>query len=614
MKDSEEKPNDVAIPSGPREPVRPDELPSYFEEPDPEPVWKRVLAGRVFRAGVVALLLAGIAVAAGPRVYREIKARRALGILSAAEEAMKLGDVAVAREKVRAAFSLAPSDPRVIRILTRYKAEAGEREAYQTLAGWVADGSATPAEQLAFAGIAIKRKDAAAARKSLDSLPANLPPDLETGRILARANLLANEGRLTEAARMLRDARVPDDQMRRIRLVLGTLLLTTSPATEEEGRSVLHELGKSDSGEGLAALRQLAARHLGTSPAGQWAESERLLSHPRHTFSDVLLCNQILITQPGADRGKLIGDLIAVAGKQDIRDRCALAQWLLAMQSPDRVEEVFSRDELATSEPALLAVADALAAQGRWKDIRSLLTGEQRPQLDEALRQLFLAKVAQQLGEEETTDMHWQAVRRELTFSPVPTIRQAAAYALNVGRGDSARQALELLVESKEATPGDFAELIRMIPPAASAEEALAVLDRFHAAYPQIPEVRGDIAYLSLLTGRDLDASYATARELSARYPDFLSYLSVLALAEILRGNPAAADRLYDGRQIAWNDALPQFKLVRIAVLKANGRSKEAEEIRTTLNISLLRPEEQDLLGKVDAGKSIAPLVPAPSK
>ncbi|TSA33834.1 MAG: hypothetical protein D4R65_07125 [Verrucomicrobiaceae bacterium] len=614
MIDPEKKPNEAAAPSGSREPAKPDELPSYFEEPEPEPAWKRFVRGRAFRAGVVVVLLAGAVVVAGPRLYREIKARRALSILAAAEEAMRLGDVAVAREKVRAAFSLAPSDPRVARTLTRYRAEAGEREAYQTLAGWVAEGSATPAEQLAFAGIAIKRKDAAAARKSLDALPSNLPPDLETGRILALANLLANEGRLTEAARMLRDARVPDDQMRRIRLVLGTLLLTTSPATEEEGRNILHELGKSDSGEGLAALRQLAARHLGTSSAGEWAESDRLISHPQHTFSDILLCNQIRIAQSGSDRGKLIGDLIAAAGKRDIKDRCALAQWLLAMQSPDRVEEVFSRDDLTTSEPALLAVADALAAQGRWKDIRALLTGEKRPQLDEALRQLFLAKVAQQLGEEENTDMHWQAVRRELAFSPVPTIRQAAAYALNVGRGDSARQALELLVESKEAAPGDFAELVRMIPPAASAEEVLSVLDKFHAAYPQIPEVRSDIAYLSLLTGRDPEASYATARELFARYPDYLSYLSVLALAEILRGHPEEAARLYDGREIAWNDALPQFKLVRIAVLKANGRSKEAEALRATLNPAMLRPEELELLEKADSASSSTPQVPATLK
>jgi len=607
MMDPEKNPNLAAAPPPPRKPAGPDDLPSYFEEPEPEPGWKRLVTGRAFRAGVIALVLAGVVLAAGPGLYREIKARRALAILSAAEEAVKLGDAAMAREKVLAAFSLAPGDPRVIRILTRYNAEAGEIEAYRTMEGWIAGGSANPEERLSFAAIAIKRKDPGAALNALNSLPAALPPDLETGKILARANLLANEGRLAEAAGMLREARVPDEQMRRIRLVLGTLLLTTSPGTEEEGRNILLDLGRSDSGEGLAALRQLAARHLATGPAGDRAGSDRLTAHPLHTFSDVLLWNHIRLAQAGADRGKLIGDLIADAGKRDVKERCALAQWLLAMNAPDRVQEVFSQDDLAASEPALLVVADALAALGRWNDIRSLLTGEQRPQFDEALRQLLLAKVAQQLGEEENADMHWQAVRRELAFSPVPTIRQAAAFALNVGRGDSARQALELLVESKEAAPGDFAELIRMIPPTASAVEALAVLDRFHAAYPLIPEVRGDMAYLSLLTGRDLEASYATALELSDRHPDFLSYLSVLALAEILRGHPAEADRLYDGRLIEWGDALPHFKLVRVVVLQANGRSKEAEALRATLNPALLRPEELELLEK--STKSM-PLVP----
>lgn len=582
----------------PVEPVHGEELPSYFEEPEPEPRWKRALASRTFRISVILAVLAGILVSFGPALYREIKARRALAIFAGAEEAIQRGDAMEAQEKIKVAFSLAPGDPRVIRILTRYKAVTGEQKAFETLIGWLENGSATPKECLALAGIAIKKQDASAARKALDSLPANLPPDLDLERILAHSNLLANEGRFAEAAQKLREANLPADQMRRIQLVLGTLLLTTSPETEEEGRNILRDLGKSDTAEGLAALRQLASHHLSTKPGGVWDEGNRLLGHPQHTFADVLLCNQIEIAQSGADRERVLGDLISSSRKLDIKDRVVLAQWLLAMQAPSRVEGIFSREDLASSEPAFLSVADALAAQGRWEDIRTLLNFPQRPQLDEALRQLFLSKVARQLGEEEAGDVHWQAVFRELTFSPIQTIRQVVAYALSIGRKDSARRALELLVDRKEAQPGDFTALIQIIPPTASAEETLAVLSKFQAAYPKIPEVQSDSAYLSLLTGRDLDASYATAKELAALHPDYLSYLSVLALAELRRGRPADADRLYEGRQIDWSNACTHFKVVRIAVLEANGRPAEAETLRATLDPAQLRPEEQELVKK----------------
>ena len=585
-----------------------EELPSYFEEPDPEPRWKRVLTGRKFRISVILVVLAGAGIASAPRLYREIKARRAIAILAGAEEAMKRGDPDAAREKMRAGLSMAPGDQRVLRILTRYKAEAGDMDSFAILAVLVADGSATPAERLSLACIAIKRNDFAQASRTLDSLPRKLPPDLDAGRILARANLLANEGRLAEAARMLREASLPADQMRRVLLVLGTLLLTTSPGTEAEGWRILESLGSSDAGEGLAALRQMAAHQLSNKRI-EWSP-DRLIRHPLHTYSDVLLAAQVRMVEPGARREKIVGELVTAAPGLDINSRCSLARWLLEARFPGRVKEIFSTGDLAANEPAFLVVADALAAQERWEDLRSLLNAAHRPSLDEAIRQLFLAKVAGQLGDREAADACWQAIRRNLPFSNPDTIRQIAAFALKARRTESARLALELLVDRKAATPGDFAGLVRMVPPNAPAAEALALMDQFLAAYPQIPEVRGDQAYLSLLAGRDIDASRATAGELYHQQPEYLAYLSAFALAELRIGHPTEAARLYEGRQIAWKDAPSHLKAVRIAILEANGLATEAEALRSTLDPATLRPEEQALMRKPAAAPKDAPKNP----
>lgn len=593
MKEEPETPQNT-VESGASDPADADELPPYFEEPEPEPWWRRIFSGRAFWISVILAVLAGTAIACGPRVYREIKARRALAVLAGAEEAMKLGDPGAGGEKIRTALLMAPGDPRVLRIFARYKAEAGDPDSAAMLGGWVADGSATAAECLALAGIAIKKNDSAMAIRALDALPGQLPPDLDANRILARANLLANEGRLPEAARVLREASLPADQMRRIRIVLGTLLLKTSPDTEAEGWRFLNDLGNGDSREGLAALRLMASHQLSTKRA-EWVP-DRLLRHPLHTYSDVLLGAQVRMEKPGDGREKIVGELIAGAPALDINARCSLARWLLAMRFPGRVRELFSTGDLEASEPAFLVVADALAAQGRWVEVRSLLNAAQRPSLDEALRQLFLARVAGQLGEPDAVDACLRAIRPNMTFSNPDTIRQIADHALKTGRTESARNAIELLVERKVATPGDFAALVRTMPPAAPAAEALALLDKFLAAYPQIPEVRNDQAYLSLLAGRNIEGSHATASELFHRQPEYLAYLSVLALAELRLGHPEVAARLYEGRNIDWTPAPSHLKVVRIAVLSANGFSAEAESLRTTLDPAALRPEEQELI------------------
>jgi len=571
------------------------DLSSYSEEAEiaPPSFWKRVATGRAWKVIAAAVVLVVILVLVFPPVYREAKARRALAILAAAEEEMKHGGMAAAREKFQTGFSMAPGDPRVIRILTRYNATAGDPASLRTMTNWLEAGSATPVECLALAGVAINRKNSALAKKALDALPENLPPELDAIRFLTTANLLANEDRLSEAAGVLRTASLPEPQMRRIRLVLGTLLLRASPETVEEGRRVLENLGEGDDDEGLSALRQLAAFQLST---GRQQGNERLLSHPLHTYSDLLLCTQILLGQPDADREKIIGGLIADAPSLDIKDRVALARWLLTLQSPDLVPGLFSREELTSSEAALLTVADALAAQGRWKEIREFLVAEKRPPLDEAIRQLFLARISQQLGDEDAAETHWKAIRQEMDLSSTETIRLVAGYALQSGQTERAHRTFQFLAERKDATPEDFVNLIRSAPRNAPAAQTLALFDAFQAAYPNISEMRSDRAYLSLLAGRDIEACSATAKELSEKNPEYLSYLSVLALAELRRGRPADADRLYDGRSISWNEAHSNFKVVRIAVLEANGRSAEAEALRSTLNPAALRPEESDLI------------------
>lgn len=593
MMNESEKPQSPHA-TAPLEPPRAEELPSYFEEPEHEPRWKRVLGGRKFWIFIVLAGIAGTGIAVAPGFYREVKARKALGILTAAEEEMKQGHPDLALEKMRLGFSMAPSDDRVLRILTRFKAEAGDPASYAMLNGWAADGSASTAERLSLAGMAIKRGNPVLATQVLDSLPAHLPPAYDAERILARANLLANAGRLAEAAQVLREASLPTDQARRIRLVLGTLLLTTAPETETEGRQILADLGKSETVEGLAALRQIAARQLSTHRGG-WSP-DPLLHHPLHTYSDVLLGAEVRMGEPEAAREKIVQELMAEAPGLDIDKRCALARWLLGVQFPRLVPGIFSSGEVTTSEPAFLVVADALAAQARWEEVRAMLNSDKRPPLDEAVRQLLLARVAGQLSDSKTADACWQTLRLNLPFSNPETLRWIADYSLKIGRPEIARQAIELLVERRAATPADFVALVRMTSSTAPAAEALVLMDKFLTAYPQIPEVRSDHAYLCLLVGRDMEAARATASELFRQKPEYLAYLSVLALAELRLGHRAEAARLYEGRDIAWNEALSHFKVVRIAVLNANGHAAEADALRLTLDPLTLRPEEQKLI------------------
>ena len=572
----------------------PGELPSYFEEPEPVSWWKQIHLKKYFWASAGALAVIAVVILLAPGAYRGLKARRALAILAGAEEAMARGDEALAREKFHVGFSMAPGDPRVNRILTRLNAASGDPASIDVLVGWLKDGAATPEECLALSAAANRKGDFVLAARALDALPKKLSPDLEAARVLARGSMLAKSGHVAESVQLLSSASLPEKQARRVRLALGTLLLVVPESDVGQGRSILQALGESGSEEGLEALRRLARFQLSSNGTFGWDNASRLLKHPLRMYQDRLLYARIQLGSAGADREKVIGELINESKNRDLADRRLLAQWLMAINELAQVESLFSADELAGSEPVFLAFADALAAQGRWSEIRSRLESPKRPPMDEALRQLFLALVAGRMGEPDSD--HWKAVSRELPFSPDQAVRQVAGQSLKTGQVPLAKQALELLVERKKATQAEFIALVKLLPPDAPAEQALAVLSRFKSAYPELPELKGDCAYLSLLAGQDVIENYSIAQDLAEKHPAYLSYVTTLALAELRLGHAANAARLYEGRQIDWGAANPHFKVVRIAVLEANGDSAEADVLRATLDPKQLRPEEVELI------------------
>ena len=81
----------------------------------------------------------------------------------------------------------------------------------------------------------------------------------------------------------------------------------------------------------------------------------------------------------------------------------------------------------------------------------------------------------------------------------------------------------------------------------------------------------------------------------------------MLALAELRLGDAAEAERLYEGRQIDWDEAPAHLKAIRVAVLQANGGNSEADALRATLDSALLRPEEQELARKPGPAPKAAP-------
>ena len=111
-----------------------------------------------------------------------------------------------------------------------------------------------------------------------------------------------------------------------------------------------------------------------------------------------------------------------------------------------------------------------------------------------------------------------------------------------------------------------------------------------------LAEAKNDQIYLKLLTNDRPATTAAIANEIYNTTPQSFATLSINALGMLRTGKPAEADALYKDKNISWLSAPPQWRVVRAAVLYANGNKREADEIARTINRSQLRPEERALL------------------
>ena len=130
----------------------------------------------------------------------------------------------------------------------------------------------------------------------------------------------------------------------------------------------------------------------------------------------------------------------------------------------------------------------------------------------------------------------------------------------------------------------------------ASVSELLPIYTEMLETFPNLQEARSDYAYLCLLSGNNVEEAVAVSREIFNKDPNSLAVLSIAALGYYKSGEISQAASLYDGKLITWKTAPAPWKVVRVAVLLALGRNKEAADLAATIDVLSLRPEERKLL------------------
>lgn len=551
---------------------------------------KRVIA-------LLAVLLSMVIVwFAGRPLYREVKVWRAIKLMERCQAAADAGNIPAAMNLMRQAVLMAPTSGEVFRLVRLFNAGIGDVPSVLALQHRMISGEADPEELIVLGEQSLKGGQSALVGAVLEKLAGHVSA---RKTILEMKQLDAN-GNIKGAVDLARATLPSLDQAEANKLVLAAaemLLLRDVDGSQEILRPLM---GRSD-GAGLAALRLLARQQLARPGTGSVSAAEVAAAMSRHslaTSNDKLLEADLRIAQDPSVKAKVVSWLMAAFSAPNMEGGLDFARWLNRRQAHAEAIEFIGRDRALGDAEWLLVYLDAHAALDRWGDVISMLDAETVAGLSDGIRLMFLARAAEKSGEAEKADEAWREMQSVLTYEKPEVASFVANYAVRIGQLDQAFKAFATMSKQRETSLQGYLGMIRTFPLDAPLEELVGIYKEFLEEYPNIGEAHVDLVYLQLLTGQETAEAAAKGLEIFSREPNSLAALSVAALGMLKDGSPWDAAMLYEGKSINWHGAPDPWKAVRVAVLRANGNTAEADALEALIKAEKLRPLERDLLGR----------------
>ena len=506
---------------------------------------------------------------------------------------MRAGNLQEATAKAREAYMIKPDEPAAVRIVARVQGRTGHFAAAASL--WkqlLALGVALPADRQEYAESLLMSGSIPEAGQEIEKLLRERPQDTPLLRLATRWAVAEGDsaGAREFAGKAVRLEPGNDEG----RLMLGVLQLTSGvEALRAAGIRLLMGLGSEPTKAGIEALRQIA-----TQPGLPVETSEKvaalLKKHPEATVDHRLLAMGIEIALHPAQREALIDAVIEQHKNAEPTAKRTLGVWLNARGEYERslaflpIEEGFKRKDL------LLVCLDAMAALKRWREIERILEIRDVP-LDEAYREVFLARSAQELGSAMASEMHWH--RAHLAAGPSPDqMGFIGTYAEKTGQLKEAELAFRSLTTSATSARPAYEALLRIAERKRDSQMLRETLAAMHERWPKDASVTNDFMYVNLLQGRAVQESFDAARDLVAKSPGSLAHRTTLALAAYRKNDPATAFSVYQGLQIPWDRVGAGQRAVHAAVLGLNGRTAEAQAEANAIRWDDLRNEERELI------------------
>jgi hypothetical protein len=459
---------------------------------------------------------------------------------------------------------------------------------------------------LELAKITAHKGDLKTASEALSLLPKDLSANESIAQILVEAAMKTSQGKGNEGADLCLAKAAGLEGVRASYLknqaAVSLLSLNQLEATQR-ALTILDSVLTEDNAASLPAWKIIAETLL-SSPKEVVSklpvkESLKFSEQPRFlkqaSLQDQLMLADLKILSDPSRKDAVIKDLTANYSNADREQMLNVARWLNARGNYAHTVEYAGPERPRNDTHWLLVVLDAQFSQSHWKEVSDMLESPSSTGIPDAVKSLFKARIATILGNQTDAEDAWKSVRSLLPLEKPETLAYIAEYEERIGSTDQELRTMREMAGRKETKKEALIKLILLQPVTTPASKMIPLYVDLIQSAPEFSVAVGDLAYLRLLTGEDIQASAKTSQELLKADPMNLARISAAALALLRQGDAQGALHLYEGKSIDWAKAPQPWRAVHYAVLAGTG-DPSAESVKGTITTSKLRTEEKDLL------------------
>ena len=430
-------------------------------------------------------LLVGLvsALAAARPLYRSLKIRRTHGFAAEAENHIQQQQWKEAFRKAQAAYQLTPQDARTLRVVARLYTLMRQEQALVFWDQLLVLPEATDQDRRDCVRLALVLRKFEAGEPHLRRLLQSAPGGLLNLQLAAEF-YFAN-GDKANALHFCRQSLAGEPANPHARFSLArVLLMAPTPTDEAEARKHLWALAEAEDQVALDAL-VLLSRIASLSQSERERLLARLGGHPLAKTEHEILSLELKMRSQPAQRPVILETTLGKARRRSLDHQLEIGRWFNRQREFTRTIELISLPVSLLRQDLFLVRLDALAALGRWTEVRQNLDEKQIP-IDALLAELYRARVAKELGHTEQAALHWRRVNMELARQP-QAILYVAQYAERIGEKSEAIKAYRRLTQQTALMRQAYDALIRLAEKEGDTHGLREIMKELVALYPDDP-------------------------------------------------------------------------------------------------------------------------------